>query len=766
MHILADKHRKLDAKAAEVVLVGYEQAAKGYLLWDCHALSLCLSWDVTFNESCFPFQQGEEPHPVPMLPVPISAQAPLLLTSPAIAAPNTAAVPPTSTAPAAPNLPVVPRAHTPSPSSSMDSETRVESMLCPDTPEHESNTPTERPTTPPPPPSPLTSLPTTPERASATPSSSLPRRSAGRIENRPPLPPAEGSADHMQHADLLREMDKAPCRSSRAPVPNPRYSGPNNAALRRGRRLGYAELLAAALVGRDPVTFAEAMKSGEAGEWTTACQYEMDALARNDMWDLVPLPPGCKVVKSKWVFKLKADRHYQACLVAKGFMQIPGVDFNETFSPVVHFELLHLLLVLATLEDWHIHQMDVKSAFLNGVLEEEIFMEQPHGFVVAGQEARVCCLKKAIYGLKQASCTWNLQFHGVLTGLSFMQMFADAGMYVCNQHRGDGILIIILYVDDITLLGTSLESVKHMKGSLSDCYDMSDMGEIQSYLGIHIVCNWSDRCIEIDQTGYITSVLECFGMADANPHNTLLPSGADVHLVKYTGNASSSDTKHYQSLIGSLLYIQIGMRPDISFAVSHLAQYASNPSPQHLKLAQYVLGYLAGTKDMCIRYDSATGEGLHGYSDSSLGDQTDDRHSTLGYVFLLADSVTSWSSCKQRMVAQNTTEAEYMAMTDAANQAAWYCSFLEELGYTIDNPIPLHGDNKGAIDLALNPVTGRWSKHIEIKHHVIREYVERSIVTLEHTPTAEMLADGFTKLLAQLALQKQNRDMGLVQGMV
>ena len=255
----------------------------------------------------------------------------------------------------------------------------------------------------------------------------------------------------------------------------------------------------------------------------------------------------------------------------------------------------------------------------------------------------MCRLKKALYGLKQASRTWNLQFHGVLTGLGFTWTHADAGVYVHHQHGEEGIQIVILYVDDITLLGISLENIKHTKDLLSARYDMSDMGEIQSYLGIRIVRDWAEWCIQIDQSGYIADVLTRFGMADANSHNTLLPSGADVHLVKYNGQASSSDIKHYQSLIRSLLYIQIGTRPDVAFAVSRLAQYAANPSPQHLKLAQYVLSYLAGTKDMCIRYNGATSEGLHGYSDSSLGDQMDDRHSTSGYIFLLADGAISWS---------------------------------------------------------------------------------------------------------------------------
>jgi hypothetical protein len=175
------------------------------------------------------------------------------------------------------------------------------------------------------------------------------------------------------------------------------------------------------------------MRSDNVDQWTDACQYEIDALAKNKTWELVDLPPGHKAVKSKWVFKLKSDGCYRARLVAKGFTQIPGIDYDETFSPVARFESLRLLLALAALEDWEIHQMDIKSAFLNGVLDKEIYMEQPQGFVTAGQETKVCRLKKAIYGLKQASRAWNQQFHGVLNELGFMWTYTDAGIYVYHQ---------------------------------------------------------------------------------------------------------------------------------------------------------------------------------------------------------------------------------------------------------------------------------------------------------------------------------------------
>jgi len=186
-------------------------------------------------------------------------------------------------------------------------------------------------------------------------------------------------------------------------------------------------------MGRDLASYTKAMKSVDAKLWSDACQYEIDTLYKNNTWELTKLPPSWKTIKSKWVFKLKADGRYHTCLVAKGFTQIPGIDYDETFSPVACFELLWLLLALAVLEDWEIQQMDVKSAFLNGVLDKEIYMEQPIGFITPGTETKVCRLKRAIYGLKQASRTWNLQFHGFLIGIGYMRMHADAGIYVKHQ---------------------------------------------------------------------------------------------------------------------------------------------------------------------------------------------------------------------------------------------------------------------------------------------------------------------------------------------
>ena len=503
------------------------------------------------------------------------------------------------------------------------------------------------------------------------------------------------------------------------------------------------------------------MGSDLADDWQRACQYEIDALAKNGTWTLVDLPTGRKAVKSKWVFKRKADGRFRARLVAKGFTQIHGIDYDETFSPVARFESLRLLLVLAALEDWEIHQMDVKSAFLNGLLDEEIYMEQPQGFIAPGQSDKVCFLQKAIYSLKQASRAWNLQFHSVLLELGFSRTHSDAGVY----HRlddGGNTILIILYVDDITLLGNSLEEIKRLKATLCRRYEMTDLGEIDSYLGVQITRNRSAKYLDINQSRYISEIISRFGMADANPARTPLPSGADTHLIPHDRSATPQEIKYYQQIIGSLLYVQIGTRPDISFAVSRLAQYAYNPSSQHLRLAKYILAYLKGSAELKLRYDGANGEGLHGYSDSSYGDQTEDSHSTSGYVYLLGNAAISWSSRKQRTVAQSTTHAEYMALADAANQAAWYRNLLSEIGYEVSDPIPLHGDNQGAVYLALNPVTGRKSKHISIKFHAIRQYIEDGLIELIRTPSLDMLADGLTKPHAHTRLREFVTGLGLL----
>ncbi len=306
--------------------------------------------------------------------------------------------------------------------------------------------------------------------------------------------------------DLELDLPVAPWHSGHTCRPNPCYNLEDfDLDFEQGSsRLGVTQLLNAAGVPyRDPYTFKEAMGSVDAEAWLEVCQYELDALAKLKVWTLMDLPKGHKVVKNKWVFKKKVDGHFRARLVAKGFTQIEGVDFDETFSPVTCFESLRLLLALAALEDWEIHQMDVKSVFLHNNLDEKIYMEQPTGFIVAGKEHKVCRLQKALYGLKQASHAWNQQFHAVLTELGFTWTYSDSGVYMYPQHGGDDALFIILYVDDITILGNLTCRIKWLKDSLASCYEMSDLGEIQLYLSVDIIRDCPNSTLEINQIVYM-----------------------------------------------------------------------------------------------------------------------------------------------------------------------------------------------------------------------------------------------------------------------
>src|SRR5258707_4760612 len=335
-HVPKDERKKLDPKSTETTFIGYDPGSKGYRLWDKRTRSVKLSRDVTFDESSFPSRADVEGiHP---------PTASIIMNVPTFM-------------PVYATLATAPPVRAASPHSDDSDADDVEDLLDPKV-EPQS----VRPATPPPIAQPP---PSTPSPKSEPPNSPPPRQSAQRTEVLPPTPELR----------VPGGMENALRKGTRTRVPNPRYFNAENAEIEKNRRLGHAELLAAAFVGRDPATFAEAMRSENSEEWMNACQYEIDALHKNNTWELKDLPAGRKAVKSKWVFKLKADGRFRARLVAKGFTQIPGIDYDETFSPVALFESLRLLLALAPLENWEIHQMDVKSAFLNGVLNEEIYME-------------------------------------------------------------------------------------------------------------------------------------------------------------------------------------------------------------------------------------------------------------------------------------------------------------------------------------------------------------------------------------------------------
>ena len=423
------------------------------------------------------------------------------------------------------------------------------------------------------------------------------------------------------------------------------------------------------------------------------------------------------------VFTIKADGRYKAQVVAKGFTQEHGIDYEETFSPVTRYKSIRYLLAHAALEDWEIEAMDVKTAYLYGKLKEEIYMAQPEGFIKSGQEHKVCKLVKSIYGLKQAGRVWYETISKTLQKkLGFQQLHSDAGVHVLRQREGDHEIILILYVDDLLIMGNSQPMIYSIKKQLMEAYQMKDLGAAISYLGIRITRDRKKQSIWIEQEDYIHNALTRFNLLNANNTKTPLPEG--VHLVATTELTPPEKLTQYQQLIGTLLYASIGTCPDIAFAVTRLSRYNTNPTDEHHRYAQYILKYLKGTIKTRILYDGSSHAGLIGYSDSDWGENKDDRHSTSGQVFTLANGAISWHSRQQKTVTLSVAEAEYMELAETTKQAAWLSSFSQEIGRSSTHPTTICADNQAAIFLATNPAQQTRIKHMDIRYHYVQEQVE------------------------------------------
>ena len=331
-------------------------------------------------------------------------------------------------------------------------------------------------------------------------------------------------------------------------------------------------------------------------------------------------------------------------------MQVQGIDYEETFSPVARYESMWYLLAHAALLDWEIEAMDVKLAYLHRVLYEEIYMEQLEGFIARGEENKVCRLVQSLYGLKQAGWVWNRTFaHTIKKKLGFTTIHSDAGVYVLHRHhkRGDPNtdMILILYVDNQLLLGEDLSKIEDIKCQLGKLYQMKDLGPTSSYLGIQITRDQNTWAIWIDQQAYIENALKRFELQDANNTKTPLPAG--IHLEKSEEPVALNTKTYYQQIIRMLIYAAIGTRPNIAFVATRLWWFNNNPTQEHIKYAKYILRYLKGMKELKIKYDGASDAGLISYLDSDWGENRDDCHSTSGHIFLMANGAISWTSQRQ-----------------------------------------------------------------------------------------------------------------------
>ena len=455
-------------------------------------------------------------------------------------------------------------------------------------------------------------------------------------------------------------------------------------------------------------------------------------------------------------------RAIQGRLVAKGYNQVPGIDYDEMFAPVAKFTSIRAILSLAAELDLEIMQLDVKSAFLNGELDsdEVIYMDIPEG--IEGHSDELCMLIKALYGLKQASRKWYEKLCKVVQELGVERIQSDFSIFVriraVPSSNMRELLIYLVYVDDTFVLSNSTVASQELKDHLGKHFEITELGELRYCLGIGMRRDRKHRTIHLSQSNFILQILEKYGMTNCKPVAT--PMDVSVKMTKSTDDDDDlADQTLYQQILGSLMYLAIATRPDIAAAISTLSQFASRPNQTHYQALKRLLRYLRGTsnyeltlgrqsQDNHERNDVRLPLELTGYSDASWGNDHDTRRSYSGYVFLLGDSPISWSSKRQSTVALSTTEAEYIALTQACKEAMWLRQLLSELSFDQSmTATTIYEDNQSTIALAKNPVYHARSKHIDIQHHYIREKVQSQEITLEYITTDDMIADIFTKPL-------------------
>ncbi|KAJ9552467.1 hypothetical protein OSB04_016512 [Centaurea solstitialis] len=471
----------------------------------------------------------------------------------------------------------------------------------------------------------------------------------------------------------------------------------------------YATLLS----DHEPTSYKEAASSSQ---WQEVMQEELRALAKAQTWDPVPLPPGKRPIESKWVFKIKTksdgsiDR-YKARLVAKGFNQEYGIDYEETFAPVARVTSVRSLLAIAATKCWPLFRMDVKNAFLNGDLSEEVYMTPPPG--VSLPSGHVCRLHKALYGLKQAPRAWFEKFSHTVLSLGFSASNYDSGLF--TRTTASGSILLLLYVDDMIITGDDATGIASLKHSLSFSFEMKDLGKLNYFLGLE------PFPIKVSST----------------------PLEHNLYLAPNFGPPLKDPTR-YRQLVGSLVYLTI-TRPDIAYVVHIVSQFMAAPCSDHYAAVIGILRYLKGTMFHGLHFSSKSSLVLRGFSDSDWDSNMTDRRSTTSYCFFLGDSLISWHSKKQSLTARSSTEAEYRALADTSQELIWLRWLLSDMGAPQLSPTPLCCDNNSAIQIAHNDVFHERTKHIEIDCHFVCQHVVRNTIRLQPISTLDQPADIFTK---------------------
>ncbi|CAN6485107.1 unnamed protein product [Victoria cruziana] len=449
--------------------------------------------------------------------------------------------------------------------------------------------------------------------------------------------------------------------------------------------------------------------------WIDAINEELFALENNNTWEIVDLPPGKKSIGCRWIFKVKTKsdgtlERFKATLVAKGYAQEYGLDYDETFAPVAKMTSIRTLISVASVKKWLIFQMNVKNTFLNGVLKEEVFMVAPPGFCIP--QNKVLLLKKALYGLKQTPKTWYDRFSDVMLKHNFKSCYSDTSMFIKDTSIGN--VVLFLYVDDMIITGSDYEEILKVKNLLHNSFQMTDLEKLTFFLGIEVA--YSQRRYFLSQMKFASDLIQKSGLSDDKVVDT--PEVLGVKLKIDDGEILANPTL-FRQLVGALSYLTI-TRPDITHAVHFINQFQQRPTSVHMGAAMRIV---------------------------RLGGDPNNRHSTTGLCVFLDDSLISWRCKKQSKVSLSSTEAEYRAMATTAMELVWLKSLLKDMGVSSIDQVKMFCDNKSAIYIASNHTFHDRTKHNEMDCHYVREEVLIKNLELAYVSSEFQLGDFFTKSL-------------------
>lgn len=507
----------------------------------------------------------------------------------------------------------------------------------------------------------------------------------------------------------------------------------------------------------EPNTYQEAMKGAYKDEWMAAMKEEYESLVKNNTWKIVERPSDKTVIDNRWVFKIKEktdgsiDR-FKARLVARGFNQQFGVDYNETFSAVVRFTSIRTILAVAANRRMKLKQFDIKTAFLNGKLDDVVYMKQPIGF--SDGTDKVCRLIKSLYGLKQAARCWAKRFSDFVKKLGFATCKTDSCVFM--KKNNSELVIIALHVDDGLVAADDENQIDELINQLNEQFEVKASG-VGCFLGIQIEQD-KDGSIFIHQNAYLKKILKRFSMENCKQNN--IP--CDPNQVLYDNGESRPSDFPYRELVGSLLYLAIGTRPDIAYSVGLIGRFVEKPNVMHEQAAKKILKYLNKTLNFGILYINSKDNHVYGYSDADYAADMDTRRSTSGHCFIYANGTISWSSERQRCVSLSTTESEYVAASGAVKELIWLRNLLSEI-LDEDAKFKMHMDNQSAIRLVKNPEFHKRSKHIDVRYHFVREKFEEKQFDLEYIQTKEMIADVFTKALPSNQFNFFRTKLGVIE---